>query len=300
MINLKKLLNIRGTVAAVVLALVLLGCADEELAPPSSAGEPTAEPVLQPAEENAVEQVPVEPAESYPAPGEGEVESGAPTEPYPAADEGATDGSPERPESYPAPAEGDAAPEGAVVTPLGETETYVVVSDNSLAQYEVDEEFFNRDVKFVTAIGTTNEINGALVLDLSGSVPKIVDGVFTVDLSTLTSDSRRRDDAIRQDWLESSAFPEASFVAREVAAFPEDYAPGSEAAFQLIGDLTIRNITNEVVWDVVAQLDGPTLTATATTFIFMADYGFEPPSVFNILQVTDGVTVTVNITAEVP
>lgn len=286
----------KTVLVALGLAFLLIGCADEELTPLTSPASSTPEAVLQPAEQVAITPESGQPV-GYPAP-ETAVES--PPAAYPAAaDE--SDAPPERPDdAYPAPAAGDVALETAAQATLGDTETFVVVSDSSSAQYEVDEEFFNRDVKFVTAIGVTNDINGALVLDLSGPIPTIVDGVFTVDLSTLTSDSNRRDDAIRKDWLESDTFPEASFVAREVAAFPETYTPGSQAAFQLVGDLTIRNITNEVTWDVVAQLDGGTLTATATTFIFMADYGFDPPNVLNILQVTDGVTVTVNLTAEVP
>ena len=126
------------------------------------------------------------------------------------------------------------------------------------------------------------------------------EGFFTVDLSTLTSDSNRRDEAIRNDWLESSLFPDAVFVARELAAFPDSYVPGEQVEFELIGDLTIREVTQEVTWTVTAQLQDRTLTATAEAFVFMADFGFEPPSVLGILEVTDGVEVTVDLTAAAP
>lgn len=281
----------RTAAAAAALAFVLAACADEELPPPTAEVGETPAPILQPAEEPT--QIPAAPAElavegSYPAPVENE--TAVVTEGYPAAEPAAQNG-------YPAAEEGE-PPAGEGLG--GEVQTFVVVPENSSAQYEVDEEFFNRDVRFVTALGTTSAINGNLVVDLTGPVPVIVDGQFTVDISTLTSDSSRRDNAIREDWLESNTYPEAIFVAREVAAFPDSYVPGEPVEFQLVGDLTIREITNEVTWDVVAQHDGPTLTATATSFIFMTDYGFEPPTVFGILEVTDGVTVTVDLTAQAP
>jgi len=41
-----------------------------------------------------------------------------------------------------------------------------------------------------------------------------------------------------------------------------------------------------------AVLNGDTISGTATTLIYMRDFGFEPPNVMGILAVTDGVTVT--------
>jgi polyisoprenoid-binding protein YceI len=62
--------------------------------------------------------------------------------------------------------------------------------------------------------------------------------------------------------------------------------------------MTIRDVTRPVTFDTTARLEGNTLTGVATTHLFMRDFGFEPPSILGILQVTDGVTVTVNFTAE--
>jgi hypothetical protein len=47
-----------------------------------------------------------------------------------------------------------------------------------------------------------------------------------------------------------------------------------------------------------ANLDGETLSGSASTFLYMRDFGFEPPDIAGILRVTDGVTVTVNFTAQ--
>ncbi len=61
--------------------------------------------------------------------------------------------------------------------------------------------------------------------------------------------------------------------------------------------MTIREITKPQTFAVTARLDGDTFTGTATSYVLMQDYGFEPPSILGVLEVTDGVTVTVNFTA---
>jgi hypothetical protein len=53
-----------------------------------------------------------------------------------------------------------------------------------------------------------------------------------------------------------------------------------------------------LTWDMTARLDGETLTGSASTFLYMNDFGFAAPDVAGILKVTDGVTVTVQFTAQ--
>lgn len=79
---------------------------------------------------------------------------------------------------------------------------------------------------------------------------------------------------------------------------PADASMGEEVGFQVRGDLTIREITQPVTWDMTAAIDGDTLSGTATTLIYMRDFGFEPPDIAGMLRVSDGVTVTVVFVAE--
>jgi hypothetical protein len=62
--------------------------------------------------------------------------------------------------------------------------------------------------------------------------------------------------------------------------------------------MTIHNTTKPVTFDVHGKVQGDTVTGTATTFVMMRDFGFEPPSIAGLLTVQDGVTVTVNFTAK--
>ena len=205
-------------------------------------------------------------------------------------------------DAYPAPAvaeveeETAAGAEAGAADSAGSAATFVIDPAASSVSYSVEEEFFNREVQFVTAVGTTSEIEGSLVLEL-GETPAVAGGEITVDISTLQSDSNRRDNAIRSDWLESSTYPVATFVPKSLTGLSGPYTEGSEVSFQLVGDLTVREMTNEVTFDVTATLANGVLSGTATTLIMMADYGFEPPNIANILIVTDGVTLTINLVA---
>ena len=106
------------------------------------------------------------------------------------------------------------------------------------------------------------------------------------------------DRAIRERWLESSKYPLATFVATGVQNLPTDADFGKDVSFQVAGDMTIRDVTQPLTWDMTANLDGETLSGNASTFLYMRDFGFGPPDIAGILKVTDGVTVTVQFTAQ--
>jgi polyisoprenoid-binding protein YceI len=175
--------------------------------------------------------------------------------------------------------------------------TFQIVADQSEASYQVQEEFFNRPVNIFNPIGRTNAIEGQFQLDVSGSPVQLADNQFKVDLRTLATDEPRRDQRIRNNWLESNTYTWAEFKATSIEDFPADAAEGQDISFKLNGDMTIREVTNPQTFDVTARLDGNTFTGTATTYLLMRDYGFEPPSILGMLQVTDGVTVTVTFVA---
>jgi polyisoprenoid-binding protein YceI len=176
--------------------------------------------------------------------------------------------------------------------------TYQIVADQSEATYQVQEEFFNRPVNLASPIGRTNAIEGEFQLTISGNQVQLADNQFKVDLRTLSTDEARRDERIRNEWLESNTYPWAEFKATSVEEFPANAAEGQDVSFKLNGDMTIREITKPQTFDVTARLNGDTFTGTAITNLLMRDYGFEPPSILGMLAVSDGVTVTVNFTAQ--
>ncbi len=185
-------------------------------------------------------------------------------------------------------------------TPEGEKDTgeiatirrFILDKNRSVVSYSVDETFLNQNNRLATAVGKTSEITGTLQIDTQ-NLSNVAVGEFTVNISTLKSDSSRRDSAIQNRWLESAKYPLARFIVKEIKGLPQNLRDNELVNFQLVGDLTIREVTRSVTWDVSAMLKDKELTGKATTFIYMADWGVEPPNIAGVLIVKDGVTLTV-------
>jgi polyisoprenoid-binding protein YceI len=174
--------------------------------------------------------------------------------------------------------------------------TFVIVPEETQASYQVQEQFMNQSLP-VMALGTTNNIEGVVEVNLNATPPQARIPRMVVDLRTLVSDNSRRDSRIRREWLESDRFPNAEFTADEVIDGPQTYTEGEEVRFTLLGEMTIREVSRPVEFDVVAVLQGDTITGTATTEILMRDFGFNPPDIIGVLTVEDGVLLTVDFTA---
>jgi polyisoprenoid-binding protein YceI len=171
---------------------------------------------------------------------------------------------------------------------------YTIQSGSSQAGYAVQEELFGQEVSARTTVGGTTQVEGFmdLTIDPSNGGVALGENQIMVNIESLTSDEGRRDNRIREEWLESTTYPIATFVATDIQNFPAGVQPGQEVSFQLVGDLTIRGVTRPTTFTMTAILNGNQISGTATTMILMRDFGFDPPGVMGVLSVTDGVTVT--------
>jgi polyisoprenoid-binding protein YceI len=192
-------------------------------------------------------------------------------------------------------AEVAAVQSGASAPSTGSARTFRIVPAESEASYEVQEKFARLPAPS-KAVGRTSSIEGDFRL-ATGEAATLLANRFAVDLRTLKSDSDRRDQLIREQWLESNRFPMAEFTATRVEQLPAAVVEGQEVPLRIIGDMKIRDVTREVAFDTRAMLQGSTLSGTATTFLLMRDFGFEPPSILNIVTVEDGVNLSVRFTA---
>lgn len=181
--------------------------------------------------------------------------------------------------------------------------TFIVVPESSKALYRVEEEFLQgaverlgKDLGHHTAVGFTRTIEGYLELSRDDP-PQVVGGQIIVDIRSLESDDDKRDQRIREQYLESNQFPLAVFDVTGVEDFPTSYAEGQEVTFTLVGDLTIREITNEMKWEVTTVLEGDTITGTAVTSIMMVDFGFDPPEILGFIEAQDPARIEIEIMA---
>ena len=125
------------------------------------------------------------------------------------------------------------------------------------------------------------------------------DSKITFDLTTLTSDSRDRDNFIKQDTLQTRQFPTATFVPTKASGISALPASGT-FTFKLTGNLTIHGKTKEVTFDVSATRTGGELKATATLnpTIKFGDFGMSAPSVpFRVVSVVDEIRLVVELVA---
>lgn len=189
--------------------------------------------------------------------------------------------------------------------PVSGQRTFVIAPAESKASYLVDEEFFAGALAklgiaagLVDVIGSTQEIEGRLTLNLDDLSAPLGENTFTVKMNTFTTDQNDRDKWIRENGPRFNDFPLATFTATSIEGAPAAYTEGEEVSFKLSGDLTIREITQPATFDVTARLSGDTLTGTAATRLKMSDFGIEPPNFANTLTVADEFGIEVAITAK--
>ena len=144
-------------------------------------------------------------------------------------------------------------------------------------------------------MGTTPAVSGEFFVhfarpELSG-VREIV-----VDLRQLTSDSERRDRAIRERFLESRRYPYARLVTAALVELPRAFRPGQAFTFRLDGNLEVHGTTRRTQWRGEAALVGDTLRGRATTHVAMTDFGIEVPR-FLWLRVADSMKVEIQVLA---
>ena len=182
------------------------------------------------------------------------------------------------------PSEGPGGPGGVIVS----------LEDGTMARYVIGEQLANRDLPN-DAIGETAEVAGSIVFDKDGNVVEQY-SALVVDVSTLVSDSNRRDNYLRGNSLETSAYPEARFQTKEVIGLPWPLPKSGEATFQLAGDFTVRDVTKPVTWDVTVTF-GPEVRGQAVT-VFTFDY-FEmsKPRLAFILSLDDEIRLELDIVA---
>lgn len=151
---------------------------------------------------------------------------------------------------------------------------YRIDAAQSEVRYEVGETFF-QDNRFALAVGTTQGIAGELLVDFAQPSNTQI-GDIVIDVSQFTSDESRRDNFIRNSGLQSAAYPLATFSPTSIDGLPAQVAETNNLSFTMTGELTVKNVTRNVTWDVTLNLDGDQIVGTASTEILMSDYGVGP------------------------
>ena len=145
-------------------------------------------------------------------------------------------------------------------------------------------------------VGETTVINGAGLVDWANPANSQL-GMITVNVEQLTSDSKQRDRQIRKSYLESSLYPEATFIPEAEQDFPDTIAVGDTVSFVLHGFLTVRETTIFSDWNVELTLEADRMVGRATTDILMSDFGAGPISLVGLLSTEDEMQLSLDFVA---
>jgi polyisoprenoid-binding protein YceI len=170
-----------------------------------------------------------------------------------------------------------------------------LVPGESRASYAVRERWLRDDVT-VTVYAATQIVSGTIALDPLQPATAQLDAVH-VNLFAIQSDDAERDREVRYDYLQADAFPDARFVPTAINGLPESYELGNELGFVIEGDLTVRDITRPVTFDVSAHFDGQKLSGVAKGGFKLSDFGITPPSKVGITVVEDYVVAELKFVA---
>ncbi len=184
---------------------------------------------------------------------------------------------------------------------VGELTTFAIISGESKASYKTREKFFGGAIAaigFTTGehetVGSTKQMIGQI--ELNADDLSIGRSHFGVVIASLQSNLARRDETIREKDLESAKHPIAEFTATSIENLPANYQKGEEVNFQMLGDITIRQVTQPITFDVTATVTDKALEGVMVADARMTDFGFNPPTWAGIFEVEDDFQIEVEFT----
>ncbi len=176
---------------------------------------------------------------------------------------------------------------------------FIVQKEKSVVGYLAPKQFLNSGLDIVE--GTTREIIGRFTLTLSecdqaDSCLYVKDLQIKADISTLKSNNIIRDQAINNQWLQSTLFPEAIFTIDELVLPNKNF--DSKVEDTIVGKLTIREIELDAPFSISAYLDGDQIFISGITEIDTTWFGFDAPTKFNAWEVLNPIGIKVELVAK--
>ena len=172
----------------------------------------------------------------------------------------------------------------------GETDGAVTyaLTDASTATFTIEEVLRGNPA---TATGTSTIVLGEILYD-AGDPSSLQIGTILVNARDFSTDSSNRNRAIRGPILGADTFEFIEFTPTSIEGFD-----GTGAAFTVTGELTIRDVTNPVTFEVTAAVDGETVAGSATAIVDRTLWGLSIPNVPGVADVSESVTLTLDFVA---
>jgi polyisoprenoid-binding protein YceI len=145
------------------------------------------------------------------------------------------------------------------------------VTSASTAGYRVKEVLFGQSA---TAVGRTSSVTGTLAV--AGT--KVPTATFTVDMTTVKSDSGQRDGQFHGRIMETSRFPKAVFTLTSPINLASAPTLGTPVDANATGTFELHGVKKAVTIPVKAVWNGSTIEVTGTIPVAFTDFGIDNPS----------------------
>ncbi len=147
-----------------------------------------------------------------------------------------------------------------------------------------------------TVVGVTNQVAGQIAVDFANPSATQL-GAIVINARTFTTDNEFRNRAINNEILDTGAYEFITFTPAELIGLPASVNPDALITFQVRGDLTIRDITQSVVFDVTLAAGPNQLAGSGSAIINRADYDLNIPQVPSVANVEEEVQLEIDFIA---
>lgn len=171
---------------------------------------------------------------------------------------------------------------------------FEIVSDESEVRFLIDEVLRNEPV---TVVGTTDQVAGEFAVD-AADLSTAQMGPIVVNARTLATDNDFRNRAIKNKILSTDTYEFITFTPTDIVGLSGSGTIGESYDFQIVGDLTIRDVTQAVTFDASATaLSDSQLEGNAAVTILYDDFGLTIPASQSVSAVADEVTLEIDFVA---
>lgn len=171
-----------------------------------------------------------------------------------------------------------------------------IVPDESEVRFNIGEVLRGQPI---TVVGRTNQVAGDIIVDFA--TPQLTQvGTVRVNVRTLTTPEEFRNQALRARILQSAQaqYEFSDFVPSALSGLPLTVEVGDTFTFQITGDLTVRGVTNTVIFDAtVTIVSEDRIEGLAQVTVLYQDFNLRIPDVSFVTGITDEVLLEIEFVA---
>lgn len=175
-----------------------------------------------------------------------------------------------------------------------EQRIFQISQAGSQVRFELDEVLRGQPT---TVVGITDQVAGEIALNFDDLSAAAI-GIIQINARTLTTDNNFRNRAIHNEILDTGRYEFITFTPTAINGLPPNVPIGEEVSFTISGDLTIREVTQPVTFEVEATaLSSTEVAASATTVIPREAFDLTIPEVRNVADVEAEVELYIDFLA---